>query len=66
MGSSERMILLHYDHVLFDLRSGGLTGSDQADGAWLRQTGILQETVELIENDPDDHLSEEDQGTANE
>ena len=30
-GDSERMIRLHYDHVLIDLRSGILTGSDQMD-----------------------------------
>ncbi len=58
MGNSERMIRMHYDHVLIDLRSGVLTGSDQADGAWLRQRGILQKDIERTENDPDDHLSE--------
>ena len=60
MGNSERMIRMHYDHVLIDMRSGVLTGSDQMDGAWLMQRGNLEKDLDRIANDPDDHLSEED------
>ena len=60
MGNSERMIRMHYDHVLIDLRSGVLTGSDQMDGAWLMQRGNLEKDLDRIASDPDDHLSEED------
>jgi hypothetical protein len=65
MGNSERMIRMHYDHVLIDLRSGVLTGSDQDDGAWLQQTGILQRELDRIDNDPEDHLSDEDRADTN-
>ena len=51
---------MHYDHVLIDMRSGVLTGSDQMDGAWLMQRGNLEKDLDRIANDPDDHLSEED------
>jgi hypothetical protein len=59
MGNSERMIRMHYDHVLVDLRSGVLTGSDHADGAWLRQMPDWKHQLDAIENDPDDHLTDE-------
>ena len=42
MGNSERMIRMHYDHIMIDLRSGILTGSDQVIGAWLLQRGNLE------------------------
>jgi hypothetical protein len=64
MGNSERMIRIHYDHVLIDLRSGFLTGSDKADGAWLRQRADWQQDLDRIVNDPDDHLSDEDRANA--
>ena len=60
MGNSERMIRMHYDHVLIDMRSGILTGSDQVIGTWLLQRGNLEQELDRIANDPDDHLSEED------
>ena len=37
------MIRMHYDHVLIDLRSGILTGSDQVIGTWLLQRGNLEQ-----------------------
>jgi hypothetical protein len=60
MDNSERMIRMHYDHVLIDLRSGSLTGSDQVIGSWLLQRGNLEQELDRIANDPDDHLTEED------
>ena len=55
MGNSERMVRDHYAHVITDLRSGLLTGSDRHNGAWLRQAGLLDGREEL---DPDDHLDQ--------
>jgi hypothetical protein len=64
MGNSERMIRMHYDHVLIDLRSGVLTGSDKVNGTWLRQRADWDQDLDRIVNDPDDHLSEEDRANA--
>lgn len=64
MGNSERMIRMHYDHVLIDLRSGILTGSDKMNGAWLLQRADWDQDIDRIINDPDDHLSDEDRANA--
>jgi hypothetical protein len=64
MGNSERMIRMHYDHVLIDLRSGVLTGWDKVNGAWLRQRADWDQNLDRIINDPDDHLSDEDRANA--
>jgi hypothetical protein len=58
LGNSERMIRDHYAHVITDLRSGQLTGSDRPNAAWLRQTGLIDRLQ------GDDHDSDSDKERA--
>lgn len=61
MGTSERMIHEHYEHIITDLRSGVLTGSRIGVRAMTDvQRRALREELDRIENDPDDHLLPEE------
>jgi hypothetical protein len=58
MGTSERMIHEHYEHIITDLRSGLLTGSRNPIMAQTdRQIAVTQYALRRIEHDPDDHLT---------
>jgi integrase len=59
MGTSERMIHEHYEHIITDLRAAVLTGSQIGVRAMtVAQREALRAELDAIINDPDDHLGD--------